>query len=367
MTLFEKREYNGCMILTIFGYPKSGKTLLFNLLTGKKEEISKFSTSTHEYHKAVVDVPDERLTRLAEHFQLPPIYAKIEYLDTGAIAFGESKNETFIDLLRRADGLVHVVRGFDDPEIPHPPGQIDPPRDIKAMEEELKTVDFLSVEKRLERLQADIKKIKSNELQEEFDLMNRLKAFLEEGKPLIEFEFKAKEEIIVRGFKFLSLKPLINIINADENTYGEYCPLRKEEGNNRATFIFCGKIEEELLELEEEDRQMFQEEYGLKDYEYMKENFIKKSYRLMNLISFFTMGKNEFKAWTINNKENAYNAAGKIHTDIQEGFIRGETINWEDFLEAGGFSQAKEKGILRLEGKDYTVQDGDVIHFRFNK
>lgn len=355
------------MILTIFGYPKAGKTLLFNLLTGKKEDVSKFSTSTHEYHKAVVDVPDERLTRLAEKFELPPVYAKIEYLDTGAIAFGESKNETFIDLLRRADGLVHLVRGFEDPEIPHLAGDVDPQRDIRAMEEELKAVDFLSVEKRLERLKADIQKIKSKELQDEFDIMTKLKAFLEEGKPLIEFEFKAKEELIIRGFKFLSLKPLIHIINADENTYEKYLPLKKEEDKNSATFVFCGKIEDELLELGEEDRPIFQEEYGLKDYEYMQENFVKKSYRLMNLISFFTMGKKEFKAWTINNSETAYTAAGKIHSDIQDGFIRGETINWNDFLEAGGFSPAKDKGILRLEGKDYIVKDGDVIQFRFNK
>jgi len=355
------------MILTIFGYPKAGKTLLFNLLTGKKEEVSKFSTSTHEYHKAVVDVPDERLTSLAKQFDLPPVYAKIEYLDTGAIAFGESKNETFIDLLRRADGLVHVIRGFEDPEIPHPPGEVDPRRDIRAIEEELKAVDFLSIEKRLEKLQADIKKIKSKELQDEFEIMTRLKAFLEEGKPLIDFEFKTKEEIIIRGFKFLSLKPLIHIINADENTYENYLSLQDENKKNRAIFVFCAKIEDELLALEEEDRKIFQEEYGLSEYEYMKENFVEKSYRLMNLISFFTMGKKEFKAWTINNQENAHTAAGKIHTDIQDGFIRGETINWQDFLDAGGFSQAKEKGVLRLEGKEYIVQDGDVIQFRFNK
>ncbi len=355
------------MILTIFGYPKAGKTLLFNLLTGKNEEVSKFSTSTHEYHKAVVDVPDERLRQLAEHFNLPPVYAKIEYLDTGAIAFGESKNETFIDLLRRADGLVHVVRGFADPEIPHLPGAVDPLRDTAAIEEELKAVDFLSVEKRLERLQADIKKIKSKELHEEFELMTRLKAFLEEGKPLIDFEFKPAEEITIRGFKFLSLKSLIHIINTDENTYRKYLPLKTAESANRAVFLFCGKIEEELLELDEADRAVFQGEYGLQEYEYMKENFIKRSYKLMNLISFFTMGKNEFKAWTIKNNEDAFTAAGKIHTDIQEGFIRGETVNWEDFLKIGGFNPAKEKGILRLEGKDYIVQDGDVIHFRFNK
>ncbi len=355
------------MILTIFGYPKSGKTLLFNLLTGQQEEVSKFSTSTNEFHKAVVDVPDERLTALAERFKLPPVYAKIEYLDTGAVSFGESKNETFIDLLRRADGLVHVTRGFEDPEIPHPPGSIDPKRDIDTMEEELKAVDFLGIEKRLERLEADIKKIKSKELTEEFEVMTKCKEFLETGQPLREFPFKPKEEIITRGFKFLSQKPVLNVINTNENSYAKYLSLEKEQENNRATLVFCGKIEEELLELDEEDRKVFQAEYGLDNYQYIKESFINKSYQLMNLISFFTMGKEEFKAWTIGDTDTAHTAAGKIHTDIQEGFIRAETIAWKDFLDTGGFSQAKEKGLLRLEGKEYVVKDGEVIHFRFNK
>lgn len=337
-------------------------------MTGENEEVSKFSTSSaHEYHKAVVDVPDERLTQLAKKFDLPPIYAKIEYLDTGAVAFGESKNETFIDLLRRADGLVHMVRGFADQEIAHLPGSVDPARDISAMEEELKSVDFIGIEKRAQRLESDLKKIKSKELSDELDLMKKLKTFLEEGKPLREYEFKANEELLVRGFKFLSLKPLLNLINADEDSYEQCLKLKQEEEKHRATFVFCGKIETELLELEEEDRLLFQEEYGLKSYEYMQENFVKKSYRLMNLISFFTMGKKEFKAWTINGSETAYRAAGKIHTDIQDGFIRGETINWKDFLEVGGFSPAKEKGLLRLEGKEYIVKDGEIIQFRFNK
>ena len=359
--------YNGFMILTIFGYPKSGKTLLFNLLTDKKEEISKFSTSTNEYHKAVIDVPDERLKRLSDFFKKPAVYAKIEFLDTGAIAFGESKETTFIDLLRRADGLVHMIRGFEDPEIIHPKGDIDPLRDIEAMEDELKTVDFITVEKRLERLKTDVVKMKSKELTEEFELFKKLKDFLEKGNPLKEFDFNVKEELIVRGFKFLSLKPLMNIINTDENTYKKYSKFKKALENNRVTLIFCGKIESELLELDEEDRLMFQEEYGLKDYEYIRDNFIKASYKLMNLISFFSLGTDEVKAWTIKNSDTAYEAAGKIHSDIQQGFIRGETIDWQKFLEAGGFNQAREKGILRLEGKDYIVKDGEVIHFKFSK
>ncbi len=355
------------MILTIFGYPKAGKTLLFNLLTGEKKEVSKFTTHTHEFHKAVVDVPDERLKLLAGHFNLPPVHAKIEYLDTGTVSFGQSKSETFIDLLRRADGLVHIIRGFEDPELLHPLGSIDPQRDIGTMAEELKTVDFISVEKRLERLRSDAKKIKSKELTEELELMQRLKDFLETGKPLREFEFTPAEEIMIKGFKFLSQKPLLNLINADENSYKKYLSLKREQEKNTTTLIFCGKIETELLELEEEDRLLFEEEYELQGYEYIKENFINKSYQLMNLISFFTVGKEEVKAWTIQNNESAYEAAGKIHTDMQEGFIRGETIFWKDLLDAGGFAPAKEKGLLKLEGKDYIVKDGEIIHFRFGK
>lgn len=355
------------MILTIFGYPKSGKTLLFNMLTGKEEEVSKFSTSTHEFHKAVLEVPDHRLTRLAEFNETPPVYARIEFLDTGAVAFREGKNTTFVDLLRRAEGLIHLVRGFEDPEILHTEGSIDPKRDIRAMEDELITVDFITAEKRIEKLEADVGKIKSTELKEELEMFRALKAWLEQGKPLREYAFNAKEESMIRGFTFLSLKPLINIVNADENTYEKYLELEKSPEKSTETLVFCGKIEMELLELDQEDRLVFQEEYGLTDYKYMRDNFIRACYTLMNLISFFTIGKNETKAWTVTDSDTAYEAAGKIHTDIQQGFIRAETIDWNDFLESGGFHGAKEKGLLRLEGKDYRVKDGEILQFRFNK
>ncbi len=355
------------MILTIFGYPKTGKTLLFNLLTDQNVEISKFSATTQEFHKAIVDVPDERLKKCADYFKTPPVYAKIEYLDTGSIAFGESKNSTFIDLVRRGDGLVHVVRGFADDEIIHINEEINPASDIEKIEEELRTTDYIGIEKRVEKLEHDRKKIKSKEIIEELDLFQRMLAFLEDGKPLREFDFNPHEEIIVKGFKFLSQKPIVHIVNCDENSLEKYSEMAQEPTASSCTVMFCGKIETELLELEEEEREIFQEEYGLKNYEYIKDSLIKTSYNLMNLQSFFTVGSDETKAWTVEKDCTAYNAAGKIHSDIQQGFIRGEVIYWSDFLESGGFPQAKEKGLLRLEGKEYITKDGDIIHFRFNK
>lgn len=355
------------MILTIFGYPKTGKTLLFNLLTDQNVEISKFSATTQEFHKAVVDVPDERLKKCADYFNTPPVYAKIEYLDTGSIAFGESKNSTFIDLVRRGDGLVHVVRGFSDDEIIHINEEINPASDIEKIEEELRTVDYIGIEKRVEKLEHDRKKIKSKEIVEELDLFQRMLTFLEEGKPLREFDFLPHEAIIVKGFKFLSQKPIIHIINCDENSLEKHSELAQTPLNSSCTVMFCGKIETELLELDEEEREIFQEEYGLKNYKYIKDSLIKTSYDLMNLQSFFTVGSDETKAWTIEKECTAYNAAGKIHSDIQQGFIRAEVILWSEFLESGGFPQAKEKGLLRLEGKEYITKDGDIMHFRFNK
>jgi ribosome-binding ATPase len=354
------------MILTIFGYPKTGKTLLFNLLTEKKEKVDKFSAASSEFHKAVVDVPDPRLKALADYFKTPPVYAKIEFLDAGAISLGEVKNSTFIDLLRRADGLVHLVRAFADEEILHPAGKVDPARDIAAMEEELKATDFLTIEKRLERLAVDVKKMKNKELQEELELLQRLKAFLESGRPLREFLFAEKEAALVRGFKFLSAKPLLSLVNADENSMKAHASLPAPAAHGTCTPLVAGKIEQELLELAPEERPVFQREYGLEDYRYIRDEFIKTSYGLMDLISFFTVGEDETRAWTLEKGASALAASGKIHSDIQKGFIRAEVIPWRDFLDCDGFARAKEKGLLRLEGKEYVVQDGEIVHFRFN-
>lgn len=355
------------MIFTIFGYPKTGKTLLFNLLTEKKEEISKFSVSTDTLHKAMVDVPDDRLRQISRLTELPPVYARIEYLDTGPLSFGEVKDSTFIDMLRRADGLIHVSRGFSDPEIPHPKGVIDPIRDIKNMEEELLLSDLFSIEKRLEKLALDLKKQKTKELEEENSVLHKLKEVLEGGKPLRRHPFTTREDQLTRGFAFITQKPLIHIVNADENTYSGYLSEARPPEDLTTTVVFCGQMETELLELDEEERGPFQEEYGLNDYVYLRDHFIKTSYDLMNLISFFTIGKNETRAWTISRETSAEEAAGKIHTDMQQGFIRAEVIGWQDFVKTGGFGEAREKGLLRLEGKGYVIQDGEIVHIRFNK
>jgi GTP-binding protein YchF len=355
------------MILTLFGYPKTGKTLLFNLLAGQHETVSKFSASTNDFHKAMVDVPDDRLKKLADMFDTPPVYAKIEFLDTGAIAFRDAKSSVFLDLLRRADGLVHVVRGYEDKELLHAHETIDPARDIKEMEEELRTVDYFSIEKRLERLVGDIKKIKSKELVEEYDLLLILKARLEENIPLRMVEMTEVQRSRIRGFSFLSQKPVMHIINADETTYHTYKSLVTPLKDHAMVQICCGQIETELLELPVEDRDLFQSEYGLDDYQYIREHFIRSSYQLLSLQSFFTVGHDETKAWTVDAGATALEAAGKIHSDIAQGFIRAEVIGYQAFLDAGGFTQAKDTGALRLEGKEYRVVDGEIVHFRFNK
>ncbi|HDP95737.1 MAG TPA: redox-regulated ATPase YchF [Candidatus Aminicenantes bacterium] len=355
------------MILTIFGYPKTGKTLLFNLLARQRETVSKFSSSHNELHKAVVDVPDSRLANLAAHFDTPPVFAKIEYLDTGSMGYGEIENSAFVDLLRRGDGLIHIVRGFTDPEIPHPACSVDPQRDIDHMESEIIAVDFVSMDKRREKLETDMRRTGSRELKEEHDLMLRLQEHLEANRPLREYALNEIEASRVRGFSFLSQKPLLHLVNADENNYHQHLKLARPAINQRTVQVFCGRMETELLELDSRERALFQTEFGLSDYQYLRDSFIQTSYELMNLASFFTVGHDETRAWTISRGESAWNAAGKIHGDIQQGFIRAEVISWSDFLSAGGFSQAKEKGKLRLEGKDYPVKDGEIVHFRFNK
>ena len=347
------------MILTIFGYPKTGKTTLFNLLTGQKEKVDKFSSSKGDLHKAVVSVPDERLEKLNEFYNTKIKHAQIEYLDTGSLSFGEVKASTFLDVLRRSDGLIHVVRGFSDPEIIHPAGSVNPQRDISSMEDELIISDIITVEKRLERLEKDLQRNKSKELETEKKVLIKIKEFLETNRPLREMELSDAEEFIIRGFQFLSQKPIIHLINLDEGKEPVI-----EERDNQLILSFYGKIEEEIMDLDEEERKVFFEEYGIK--ESIRDKFIRESYKLMNLISFFTVGEDEVRAWTIKKGDTAYEAAGKIHTDLQKGFIRAEVIFWEDFVKVGGFKNAKEKALLRLEGKDYKVKDGDIVHIRFN-
>jgi len=353
------------MNFTLFGYPKTGKTTLFNLLTGAKIEVSAFEEGKKEPILRTCSIPDPRLEKIWTLYpDKKKIPATIDFTDLAGISFGEVKSSAYLSYLRQADGLTHVVRGFLDIQIPHPKGKISPEDDIRSMEEELILADMVSIESRLEKLEKELKRKKSPEGEKE--LLERLRSPLEEGKGIREISFAPSEEKLLSSFKFLSQKPLLHMVNVDEKDIPlienpeKFCPLQKEGTNILA---FCGKIEMEILELEEEEKESFLAEYELKELSISK--FLKASYSLLKAMTFFTIGKEEVKAWTIKENTQAAQAAGTIHSDLEKGFIRAEVISWEELVLHSSFHAAKEKGAIRLEGKDYIVQDGDVIYFRF--
>jgi len=348
------------MNFTLFGYPKTGKTTLFNILTGAKIEVKSYDSGKKEPNLRSCPVPDYRFEKLCSLYpdkKKKPVV--IEYTDLAGVSFGDVKNESYLDYLRRADGLAHVVRGFRDVKIPHPKDKIDPKDDIRSMEEEMLLADLMSVESRLEKLAKELKRKKNPEGEKEMDLMKSLLSSLEEGSPIREADLSPAEDKFSRSFAFLSQKPLFHMINVDETDISEI------KNMDTPLLAFCGKVEMEILELEDEEKQLFLNEYGLK--ELSAPRFLKASYDLLDVITFFTVGKDEVKAWTIKKGISAVEAAGEIHSDIQQGFIRAEVIPWNSLLEHGSFQSARENAAARLEGKKYTIQDGDVIFFRFNK
>ncbi|NIM89929.1 MAG: redox-regulated ATPase YchF [Candidatus Aminicenantes bacterium] len=355
------------MNFTLFGYPKTGKTTLFNLLTGAKIEVKAYEEGKKEPVLRTCPVPDPRLEKIwALYPDKKKIPATIDFTDLGGISFGEVKNSAYLSHLREADGLTHVVRGFSDVQIPHPKGKISPEDDIRSMEEELILADLILVETRLDKLEKELTGKKSPEGEKERELLRSLRSDLDEGKGIREASFSPQEEKSLRSFEFLSQKPLLHVVNVDEQdtslieNLSQFYPAPKE---GIQLLAFCGKIEAEIMELEDEERETFLAEYGLKELSILK--FLKASYDLLKALTFFTIGKGEVKAWTIRENTPASQAAGAIHTDIEKGFIKAEVIPWEELLQHGSFQTAKEKGAVRLEGKDYLVQDGDVIYFRF--
>jgi len=357
------------MNVALFGYPKTGKTTLFNLLTGAKIDVKSYEDGKKELNRRTCPVPDPRLDKVWSLYpEKKKIPATIEFIDLAGIAYGDVKSSSYLDYLRRADGLGHVVRGFFEAKIPHPKGKINPKDEILSMEEELVLVDMLSIESRLEKLEKELKSSKSPEGEKEKELLERLHSGLEEGIAIREISLALQEEKLIRSFAFLSQKPLIHMVNVDEkdillieNPEEIYACQKK----GIAVLAFCGKIEMEILELEKEEIEAFLSEYGLKKLS--AEKFLKVAYDLLKAITFFTIGKDEVKAWTIPQNTAALKAAGSIHSDLEKGFIRAEVIPWEELLQQGSFQTAKEKAAVRLEGKDYLVQDGDVIYFRFSK
>jgi len=316
-------------------------------------------------------VPDDRLDRLAALYNPKKlVHASVEYVDLGAIGQEALKETTYLGHLRQVDAVAHVLRAFEDPAIAHV-GQIDPLRDIKNVEFDLMVSDLGQIEKRLERLEKDLKKMRSPELERENDLLLRSKAHLEAEKPLREMEINEEDKRRIRGFMFLSAKPMLFVLNVSESS-----ELGKELENavtkfnlteiasrpNAAATAICGKVEAELSEMSDADAGEFLSSYGLQESGLVR--LVRNTYTLLGLISFFTVGEDECRAWTIPVGTRAVEAAGAIHSDLEKHFIRAETIHWDQLLEAGSEANARAHGTLRLEGKDYLVKDGDVMHIR---
>jgi GTP-binding protein YchF len=355
------------MKTAIIGLPMVGKTSLFTILTGVHQETKIGSTSART---GVAKVPDTRLDALGRLFEPPKVtYATVEYVDMPAISKENLRDPSYLASLRVVDAFAHVLRLFASETVPHEKGSVDPIRDMEDVETELILSDFAVVEKRLERLEKDRKKIKNPELDREYDLLIRCKAMLEDNKPLRQLTIDADDEKRIRGFQFLSQKPVLYVLNIGEEEAGKLHAREQEYQNgplagrtHTGATAVCGKIEAELSELPREEQREYLASYGLE--ESGLERLISATYSLLGLMSFLTAGEDECRAWTIPMNSTAVKAAGAIHSDFEKKFIRAEVVNWKSLIDLGGYPGAREKGQLRLEGKEYIVKDGDVLVIR---
>jgi len=353
----------------IIGLPQVDKTSLFRILT--KAHLAAQTSNPREAHIGVAKVPDDRLDRLAALYNPKKLtHTSVEYVDLGAIGQDALKETAYVGHLRQVDALAHVVRVFEDPAVPLV-AEIDPLRDIKNVEFDLMVSDLGQIEKRLERLEKDLKKMKTTELEKEFELLKRANAHLGSEKPLREMEMTPEDKKRLRGFMFLSEKPIFYVLNIGESTelgkeldeaVSKYNLTESAARPNAAATAICGKVEAELAEMSDSDAAEFLSSYGLTESGLVR--LIRTTYKLLGLISFFTAGEDECRAWQVPANSRAQEAAGAIHSDLEKHFIRAETIRWDQLLEAGSEANARAKGTLRLEGKDYIVQDGDVMHIR---
>jgi GTP-binding protein YchF len=354
----------------LIGFPASGKTALFQLLTSAREAPR--PGGRQDANVGVSRVPDERLDRLTALFNPKKhVPATVEFADMGASTAGKSGAAALLDVaaFRNADALLHVVRMFRDPSVPHASGSVDPARDTRTMEDELILADLGVVERRLERLERDLKKGTTPELKKEQEILQGCRAALEDGKPLRDLDLPAEDMRRLRGFQFLSAKPLLLVLNLDEADLAqadravELAGLTDlVKGAHVRAVPICAKIELEIAQLDPADATAFMADLGLK--ESGLDRVIRASYDLLGYISFFTVGEDENRAWSIPRGTNAQNAAGEIHTDIQRGFIRAEVCRYEHLLSRGSIAACRDNAELRLEGKEYVVLDGDVINFR---
>ena len=364
------------MKLGIVGLPNVGKSTLFNSLTKGGAESANYPFCTIDPNVGVVAVPDERLDKLAELYHSAKITpAVIEFVDIAGLVKGASKGEglgnQFLANIREVDAIVHVVRCFDDTNIIHVEGSVDPIRDIETINLELIFSDLEILERRYSK----VAKLANNDksARKEKEMLERLKAHLEDGKLAKSFEPEDEdEEGFLAEYNLLTAKPVIFAANVkdedlvDDGNSNPYVAKVREyaAGEGSEVFVVCAQIEQEISELDDDEKAMFMEDLGIKSSGLDK--LIKASYSLLGLMSYLTAGETETRAWTIKKGTKAPQAAGKIHTDFERGFIRAEVVNYQDLLDCGSYTAAKEKGLVGLEGKEYVVQDGDVILFRFN-
>lgn len=364
------------MKLGIVGLPNVGKSTLFNSLTKAGAESANYPFCTIDPNVGVVTVPDERLNLLADFYKSAKIVpAAIEFVDIAGLVKGASKGEglgnQFLANIREVDAIVHVVRCFDDSNIIHVDGSVDPIRDIETINLELIFSDL----EILERRYAKTVKVSRNDkaAAKECAMIERLKAHLEAGKMAKTFELgDEEEEAFFKEYNLLTAKPTIFAANVDEDSLADdgasndYVKAVREYAKTEGSevFVICAQIEQEMSELSDDEKKMFLDDLGLK--ESGLEKLIKASYSLLGLISFLTAGPTETRAWTIKKGTKAPQAAGKIHSDFERGFIRAEVVNYQNLLDCGSYAAAKEKGLVGIEGKEYVVKDGDVVLFRFN-
>jgi ribosome-binding ATPase len=355
------------MRLGIIGLPQSGKTTIFNALTRGNLPVHT-SGGRFEVHTGAVDVPDQRVDRLSELFKpKKTTYAKVTYADIAGLEASGGRSGVsgqLLNQLSQMDGFLHVVRAFEDENIPHPAGSVDPLRDIQAMDAELLINDLIVVERKLERLADERRKGGGRDrsiIDKEIALFDVLNKALSEEVPVRRLDFTAEQEKALSGYGLLTCKPVLVVLNTGE---GQASP-ELEYGDVHIRVVeLQGKLEMEIAQLSPDEAELFLAEYQIAEPGLSRA--IRHSYDLLDLLTFFTVSPEEVHAWTIRRGTNAFEAAGMIHSDLQRGFIRAEVIDWEELIALGGLSEARTKGRLRLEGKEYIVKDGEIVHIRFN-